>query len=83
MPLSSSSADRRVPEQLRDSNLDSKSLRNQSLSTVGLLSYPESYPSQSRAAMGPLGIGWARMTNLPANLPPAGMMLEPTRSLAQ
>ena len=26
------------------------------------LSYPESYPSQSRAAMGPLGIGWARMS---------------------
>jgi hypothetical protein len=28
------------------------------------LSYPESYPSQSRAAMGPLGIGWARMSRL-------------------
>jgi len=26
------------------------------------LSYPESYPRQSRAAMGPLGIGWARMS---------------------
>src|SRR3979490_2113269 len=37
------------------------------------LSYPESYPSQSRAAMGPLGIGWARMSRhrdhpLPASL---------------
>jgi len=27
-------------------------------------SYPESYPRQSRAAMGPLGIGWARMSHL-------------------
>jgi hypothetical protein len=25
-------------------------------------SYPESYPSQSRAAMGPLAIGWAAGT---------------------
>jgi hypothetical protein len=26
------------------------------------LSYPESYPRQSRAAMGSLGIGWPRMS---------------------
>ena len=55
------------------SNPDSKSLSNQGLSAVGLLSYPESYPSRSRAAMGPLGIGWARMSRhgdhpLPASL---------------
>jgi hypothetical protein len=28
------------------------------------LSYPESYPSQSRAAVGPLGICWARVSRL-------------------
>jgi hypothetical protein len=50
------------------------------------LSYPESYPSQSRAAMGPLGIGWARLSRhrdhpLPASLTHwAGV--DPTPSLA-
>ena len=52
------------PGARENSNLDLKALCNQSLSAVGLLSYPESYPRQSRAAMGPLGIGWARMSHL-------------------
>jgi hypothetical protein len=47
-----------------DSTLSRKSFPVQSLSVVDFLSYPESYPSQSRAAMGPLGIGWARMSRL-------------------
>ena len=45
-----------------DSNLSRKFSQNQAVGAVGLLSYPESYPHQSRAAMGPLGIGWARMS---------------------
>jgi hypothetical protein len=32
------------------------------------LSYPKSYPSQSRAAIGPLGIGWARMSRIQLSL---------------
>ena len=31
---------------------------------MGLLSYPESYPSQSRAVVGQLGICWARTSRL-------------------
>src|SRR5438094_600838 len=46
------------------SNLDIKSLRNQSLNTVGLLSYPKSYPRELRAGVRPLGICWARMSRL-------------------
>src|ERR1700694_1925392 len=47
-------------ERNRTSTLNPSAIK--ALTRWDFLSYPESYPSQSRAVMGPLGICWASMS---------------------
>jgi hypothetical protein len=46
-----------------DSNSSDKFFRNQGVNTVGLLSYPENYPSACRTAVIPLGAARYRVAN--------------------